>query len=185
MPLPQIEYIDITKLKPSDTNPRQIKDNNFVKLKKSIKEDPLYFETRPCIVDDSTGELIIIAGCMRYRASCDLGLSKIPCIIKTLSDYERKRWTILDNTHSGHWDTDLLSTHFEIEELDNWGLDLGSIGLSLEDKGESQTETTNKPIKLSINFKTLEDRDNAESEIAELLSKNGYTGITIKSSPKN
>ncbi len=178
--LPEIKYIPVDQLKTLDNNPRQIKDKRFDKLKKSLKDDPDYFTNRPCLVDDSTGELIIIAGNMRYRAACDLNYKEVPCIVNTLKEEKRKRWIIKDNIEYGDWDTDILSADFELEELEDWGLDLKDIGLSLNDPDESQKK---RPAKLTITFEDKADRDNAQKEINEILLK--YEGVTIKATPKN
>ncbi len=176
MPLPTIKYIPVDQLKTLENNPRQITDKRFEKLKKSLKDDPDYFTNRPCLVDDSTGELVIIAGNMRYRAACDLSYKEVPCIVNTLTEEQRRRWIIKDNIEYGDFDSDILSTHWELEELEDWGLDLKDLSLDEPDKSQ-------KPAKLTITFDTKEDRDNAQKEINEILLN--YEGVIIKATPKN
>ena len=55
----KVEYIDINKLTLLENNPRQISKENFEKLKKSIKDNPDYFEARPIICSDRTEKLVI------------------------------------------------------------------------------------------------------------------------------
>jgi hypothetical protein len=58
----QAIYRKLSDLKKLPNNPRVIKDDDFKKLVKSINDNPDYFEARPVILSDRTGELIIIAG---------------------------------------------------------------------------------------------------------------------------
>lgn len=77
---PKVDYIELDKLKPLDGNPRRISADDMTKLRKSIKDNPDYFEARPIIVSDRTGELVIIGGNMRYRAAKLNGLKSAPTI---------------------------------------------------------------------------------------------------------
>ena len=77
----KVEYIDIKKLTLLEDNPRQISKDNFEKLKKSIKDNPDYFEARPIICSDRTEKLVILAGNQRYKASQELKLKQVPCVI--------------------------------------------------------------------------------------------------------
>lgn len=81
-----LEYIDINKLNLLNNNPRTISKDNFEKLKKSIKDNPEYFEARPIICSDRTQKLVVIAGNQRLKASQELGLKRVPCyILKNLT----------------------------------------------------------------------------------------------------
>lgn len=61
-PKAQVEYRAIAELKELPGNPRTIKKDQFEKLKQSIKDNADYFEARPIILSDRTGELVILAG---------------------------------------------------------------------------------------------------------------------------
>lgn len=58
----EIIYRDITTIRKAENNPRTISEEQLQKLQKSIQDNPDYFEARPIILSDRTGELIIIAG---------------------------------------------------------------------------------------------------------------------------
>lgn len=121
----KVEYIDIKKLTLLENNPRQISKDNFEKLKKSIKDNPDYFEARPIICSDRTEKLVILAGNQRYKASKDLGLKQVPCIIlHNLTEQKEKEIVIRDNVELGDWDYDLLANDWEIEDLKEWGVDV-------------------------------------------------------------
>lgn len=55
-PKAQVEYRAIAELKELPGNPRTIKKDQFEKLKQSIKDNADYFEARPIILSDRTGE---------------------------------------------------------------------------------------------------------------------------------
>lgn len=55
-------YRSLKDLHKHPSNPRFIDDDDFKTLVASIKKNPDYFEARPLILSDRTGELVIIAG---------------------------------------------------------------------------------------------------------------------------
>jgi ParB-like chromosome segregation protein Spo0J len=132
--------LSLLKLNPS--NPRFIRDAKFCKLINSIKEFPKMMELRPIIIDD---EGMILGGNMRYRAVKELGYKDIPDAwvkkASELTEDEKKRFIIADNIQHGEWDFDILANEFEIEDLENWGLEL-------QDKIDSKIQEVNlKPFK--------------------------------------
>lgn len=54
----KIKYVELSKLNVLENNPRTISKENFDRLKKSIKDNPDYFEARPLIVSNRTGKNI-------------------------------------------------------------------------------------------------------------------------------
>jgi len=120
-----MQYRKLTEIKKFDNNPRYIKKEDMDKLVKSIKNNPDYFEARPIILSDRTGELIIIAGNQRYEAAKIIGLTEVPTyLLKDLTQEREKEIMIRDNVSNGEWDWELLSSQFEKEELEDWGLDI-------------------------------------------------------------
>lgn len=119
----QMEYIGVNELQFTPNNPRTISNENFEKLKKSIKENPNYFEARPIIVSDRTGELVIIGGNMRLRAAQSLGLDKVPVyIMHDLSEDKERELVIRDNAELGEWNIDILLNEFDVPKLKELGL---------------------------------------------------------------
>ena len=80
-PKAQVEYRAIAELRELPGNPRTIKKDQFEKLKKSIKDNADYFEARPIILSDRTGELVILAGNQRYKAAKAIGMKEVPTIL--------------------------------------------------------------------------------------------------------
>lgn len=90
-PKTQIEYRPLSELKKLENNPRIIKKKDFERLKQSVKNNPDYFEARPLILSDRTGELVIIAGNQRYEAAKALGMEEVPTVLLKGLDQERER----------------------------------------------------------------------------------------------
>lgn len=108
-------------------NPRKISDSQFKILCKSIQDNISYFEARPIILSDRTGEFIVIAGNQRYKAAKHLKLKKVPIyLMKDLSLEQEKEIVIRDNISNGDWDWDILNTGAwgEISDLEEWGMDI-------------------------------------------------------------
>jgi hypothetical protein len=127
----------ISELKKLENNPRTIRDSDFKKLVQSINENKEYFEARPVILSDRTGELVIIAGNQRYEAAKHLKLKEIPTfLISGLTEQKEREIIIRDNVSNGAWDFDLLANEWDTIELENWGVDLPKdlgLGIDLED----------------------------------------------------
>src|SRR6266404_5210691 len=118
-----LEFIEISKLELLERNPRKITQEQFSKLKKSLKQDPKFFELRPCLVNRVQNKyMTVYAGNQRVRAAKDLGWTKVPCIIDDELDAETMRFRVVaDNAHFGENDWDVLSSDYSIEELFNAG----------------------------------------------------------------
>ena len=121
----QVEYRPIKDLKELPGNPRIIKKDQFEKLKQSIKDNADYFEARPIILSDRTGELVILAGNQRYKAAKAIGLKEVPTILlPNLTEEREKEIIIRDNVENGDWDWDALANEWDANLLDDWGVDL-------------------------------------------------------------
>lgn len=120
-----MQYRYLNELKKLHNNPRQIRDDDFDKLCESIKNNANYFEARPIILSNRTGELVIIAGNMRYEASLKLGLEKVPTfLLENLTIEQEREIIIRDNVNNGEWDFDILLADYDVDELTNWGVEL-------------------------------------------------------------
>lgn len=120
-----VEYRALKDLKELPGNPRTIKKDQFEKLKASIKANQDYFEARPIILSDRTGELVILAGNQRYKAAKALGMTEVPTILLPNLTEEREREIIIrDNVENGDWDWDALFNEWDEVKLDEWGVDV-------------------------------------------------------------
>lgn len=124
-PKAQVEYRGVADLKELPGNPRTIKKDQFEKLKASIKDNADYFEARPIILSDRTGELVVLAGNQRYKAAKAIGLKEVPTILlPNLTEEREKEIIIRDNVENGDWDWDALANSWDANMLDSWGVDL-------------------------------------------------------------
>ena len=127
----KIEHIETGKLRVHDRNPRKIDDAQFEILKRSITENPEYFEVRPILC---TPDFTVFAGNMRLRAALALGLKTVPVAIFDISDEKLRELMIRDNVSNGSWDADVLSADFELGELQSWGYDPVAFGFKSDFK---------------------------------------------------
>lgn len=101
----EVIYRQTETLKKLENNPRTITEKQLQKLKESIQRNPDYFEARPIILSDRTGELVIIAGNQRYDACVQLGIKEVPTVLIPNLTEEREREIIIrDNVNNGEWD---------------------------------------------------------------------------------
>jgi hypothetical protein len=125
-------------------NPRVLKDDKFIKLKKSLEDDPEMLELREVIAYDNNGELIVICGNMRLKALKELGIKEVPTkILPSDTPIEKlKAYTIKDNVSFGDHDWSLLSD-WDTEQLEEWGLEVPSF--------ETETDYSEKNKELDLN----------------------------------
>lgn len=120
----------IEELKPYENNPR-FNDEAVEYVANSIKE----FGFKVPIIIDKNNE--IVAGHTRYKASLELGLKEVPCIVADdLNEEQIKAFRLADNkvSEKALWNFDLLN-----EELDN----ILNIDMSMFDFTESNIDWDN------------------------------------------
>ena len=117
-----MQKVKLSDIRPNPNNPRVIKDDKFKKLVKSIQDFPQMLELRPIVVND---DMIVLGGNMRLKALEYLGIEET-YIIKAgdLTDKQEQEFIIKDNVGYGEWDWDQLANEWDVEDLDEWGLDL-------------------------------------------------------------
>ena len=114
--------VDIKKLVPNASNPRNIKDKKFKQLVQSIKAFPEMLELRPIVVDEG---MVILGGNMRHKACIEAGLNKVHIkIAKGLTDEQKKEFIVKDNVGFGQWEWDMLANEWDNVKLGDWGLDI-------------------------------------------------------------
>ncbi|WP_071146141.1 ParB N-terminal domain-containing protein [Bacteroides ihuae] len=119
-----VVYRKISDLKKYDNNPRTITNEQLEKLKESISKNPDYFEARPIVLSNRTGELVVIAGNQRLEASMQLGLKKVPTyLLENLTEEREHELMIRDNVNNGEWDMQKL-LEWDSGSLLDWGLDV-------------------------------------------------------------
>jgi DNA modification methylase len=120
-----MEYRKVSELKELSGNPRTIDTKQFDILVKSIEANKDYFEARPLILSDRTGQLIVLGGNQRLKAAKKLKLKEVPTyLLKDLTEEREKEIIIRDNVNNGIWDWDILANEWEADDLEKWGLDV-------------------------------------------------------------
>lgn len=119
----------LTKLKLNPKNPRTIKDEKFKQLVKSLKDFPEMMEKRPMVcVTDVDGKLYPLGGNMRLKALTEIGYKDIPDSWVQLADEwtveQRNEFVIKDNVGFGEWDWAELKADWDVDQLEDWGLDV-------------------------------------------------------------
>lgn len=132
-------YYPTKKINLLEDNPRSISGESLNKLVKSIQDNLEYFEARPIILSDRTGELVAIAGNQRLKAAVTLGLLKVPGIlIPNLTEEKEREIIIRDNVSNGDWDWELLNDNWDYVLLKDYGVDV--LESDYQDYSESNKE---------------------------------------------
>jgi len=118
----KVEKVKISEVKTNPKNPRLIKDDKFRKLVKSIQDFPEMLELRPIVVDENN---IVLGGNMRLKALKEAGFKEVTIVrAKGLTEQQKDEFIVKDNVGFGEWDWDMLANEWEVEKLEEWGLDL-------------------------------------------------------------
>lgn len=94
----QKEYWDINRLRPWEKNPRAIKEEDFIRLKKQIHE---LGEYKPLVI---TPDGLVLGGNMRLRALKDLAFDKVwVSIVEPKDEKEMIQYALSDNDRAGYY----------------------------------------------------------------------------------
>ena len=151
-PKAQVTYRKLTELKELSGNPRTISKKQFETLKTSLQNNADYFEARPIILSNRTGELVILAGNQRYKAAKSLGLESVPTILLEGLTEEREREIVIrDNVENGDWDMDALANEWDAGQLQDWGVELPEMEATTEIIEDEAPEVNEKePVKSKL-----------------------------------
>jgi ParB-like chromosome segregation protein Spo0J len=160
-----MERVDIRQVRSNPDNPRFIKGDKFEKLVKSIREFPQMLELRPIVVNK---DMIVLGGNMRLKACEEAGIDQVPIIFAdNLTEEQQKEFIIKDNSSFGEWDWDLLANEWDIDVLNDWGIDVPNF-----DVEEPIDETPEKEDKLMINVRC--ENEESQEALYQYLIKAGY-----------
>lgn len=146
---PEIIYLPLSEIKPYENNPRY-NESAVDAVAQSIKE---FGFKNPIIVDKHK---VIIAGHTRYKASQQLGLEEVPCIIASdLTDQQAKAYRLVDNKVGELAEWDFLKLGKEITGLpeydfEGFGFDLQEI----EDKLDLEKELVDDEYEIPETIET-------------------------------
>ena len=172
-------------------NPRFIKDDRYLALKKSIEEAPEMLSIREIVVYPlENGHYVVIGGNMRLRACQEIGYKELPCKILPLETPVAKlrEYTIKDNIAFGSNDWDIIANEWDTEELAEWGME--GVDFLMDTNNESDidslfeeannTEEKHKNIHITVELpeELTEQQEEITNIIKEALAE--YEGIKIK-----
>jgi hypothetical protein len=176
-----MDKVKLSDIRPNPNNPRVIKDDKFKKLVKSIQDFPQMLELRPIVVND---EMIVLGGNMRLKALEHLGI-KETYIIKAsdLTEKQEQEFIIKDNVGFGEWDWDQLANEWDVEDLDEWGLDISGIddridgikdGEEIEFEQSVQIEPPKEYILIMTEPNSVDWEDLKETLKLKMVRRGGY-----------
>lgn len=168
----EIIYRKLSEMKKLEGNPRKITTEQMETLKQSLEANRDYFEARPLILSDRTGELVVIAGNQRYEACKQLGIEECPTVLLSgLTEEREKEIIIRDNVNNGEWDEELLLLGWSAEDLGNWGVVISES----EDNDSVKTDSETSRLS-SLEYKGIyyEPKNIPELELQDCLNLDKY-----------
>lgn len=145
----KIEKVKLSEIKPNPKNPRLIKDEKFKKLVQSIKDFPQMLELRPIVVDENN---VILGGNMRFKALKEAGYKEVSIVkANDLTEEQKDEFIVKDNVGFGEWDWDSLANEWDVEKLEEWGLDL-PVDLSVAEELEAEEDDFEVPDEIQTDI---------------------------------
>lgn len=142
--------VKVNQLKENENNPRVIRDEQFKKLVKSIKDFPEMLHVRKLVC---TPDLVVLGGNMRLKALKEAGVKDVEIEIVDWSKEKQNEFIIKDNIGYGSWDYEILANEWEVESLDEWGLEIPGYSVPeidldkfFEDKPETESDGKEKIV---------------------------------------
>ena len=119
--------------------------------------------------------MVILGGNMRYKACIEAGLTEIPVIIAdNLTVEQEKEFLIKDNVSGGEWDWSVISAEWDVELLEEWGVEVIGFGdVDPDDFGDDfdlkdGDKTPFQQITFSLADKQAEQIKNAMADAKKL-----------------
>ena len=180
----------LSDIKLNPNNPRLIKDDKFIKLVQSIKNFPEMLDIRPIVVNS---DMVILGGNMRFKACKEAGLKEVPIIIAdSLTEEQQREFLIKDNTSGGEWDFEMLANEWDVEQLEEWGLDVPNFDSEVLEAEEDDFDGTppEEPITVlgdlyEIGEHRLLCGDSTQTDTFEKLMQGELADMVVTDPPYN
>ena len=149
-------------------------------------------ELRPIVVDENN---IVLGGNMRLKACKEAGMKEVYIVrAENLTELQKDEFIVKDNVGFGEWDWDMLANEWDVEKIQDWGLDL-PVDLSVTEL-EAEEDDFNVPeggietdIVLGDLFEIGEHRllcgDSTDSDAMEKLMDGEKATLSFTSPPYN
>ena len=168
-----MKTVKINEVKANPKNPRIIKDDKFKKLVKSIQDFPDMLNKRPLVVfTDVDGKYVVLGGNMRLKAINELKLKEVPIIVADEWTEEQKHeFLIKDNVGFGEWDWDSLANEWDVDKLDEWGLNIPNFdNVDYSEKNEEiDIDSLDATMTIKLNF-TETEYWHVKQQLSEIAS---------------
>ena len=175
LPLTKLEK-NKGQIKDVKANPRIFKDEKFKRLVKSIEDNPEMLALREIIVYPQNDKFVVIGGNARYEALKYLKIKDAPCKVLPVETTPKQMnaYIIKDNASFGDWDWDMLANEWDLEELQDYGIDMPDY--SVEDLGDAgATEEDDFGFKEPQFVVEVVCKDEAhQNEVYSALDAQGY-----------
>lgn len=143
--LSDLRELNIDDVTPDPDQPRKVFDEEALKeMADSIREHGII---QPLIVTPMDGQYVIVAGERRYRGAKLAGLTKVPALVRTLSDQHKLELSLIENLQRR--DLNVLETATAYLKLrDQFNMSLEQIGLRVGGKAPSSISNTLRLLRL-------------------------------------
>lgn len=160
--------VPLSSIKPNPSNPRTLRDEKFLKLRKSLEDFPDMLNYRAIVaVTDTDGKYMVLGGNMRLRALQDLKVKDVPVMLADhWTEEQRREFIIKDNVGFGEWDWDQLANEWDADQLAEWGLDLPLGQDFSEANKEIDTDGFADEVTISLKYSEAD-----HAKVREALSK--------------
>ena len=140
------ERVELSALRENPDNPQTVTEEEFGKLRDSMRRIHGFLRTRPLLVEEDG---TIKCGNKRFRALVRNGVKVVPAdYVRRLSDYtpeEVREFILQANLQRGDWDVDKLLAQYSADELKALGGGFDELIAEFAAKGaESEFEYSSK-----------------------------------------
>lgn len=181
--------IKISSLQPNSNqieglprNPRKISRKKLEQLKKSVKDAPEMLRLRELIAVEHDGGYVVICGNQRLEAAKALGMETLPVKVlpKDTPVEKLREYAIKDNLPFGEDDWEILTSDWDVNELEDWGMDVPE-----EWKEPTFDELDNEVAKKNdfqaiLTFKVLDDLEKFKSVYIPMIKDEIKCNINVK-----
>jgi ParB-like chromosome segregation protein Spo0J len=156
----------LADLKEHPRNPRQLSKKDHEHLSLSLEKFGLI--DKPIINQDN----MIIGGHQRVKVLLAAGIQEADCHVpdRLLSDDEVDELCIRLNKNTGSWDFDVMANSWEMEDLVEWGFEIGEFGIS-DDDVELDEEGSDGQDKKIVILECPECKAHFEKDHAKVIDK--------------
>lgn len=113
---------------------------------------------------------------MRFRAMKEAGWKQVPVIITDWTDEKQKEFIIKDNVSGGEWDWDVLANEWDVNQLNDWGIQTPGFDVNADDMGTDFTLPTGDKSPFQQMTFTLADEQATiiQNAISDIKQTNDY-----------